>query len=212
MAQRRINLLPPERAQQRRARQLTLTIIAAGVALVVLLGVIYGAEGLRAHSAQNELKDQLAQNEQLQSQVSQLASYAQKERELNQKTQQLEALTQNEVRWSVIFADVSLLIPSDVWLTNFTGSVSASVGQQSGPGASVAGAIGNIQLTGVTFAHLDVAKWLTRLAEIEVFADPYLSLSSKGVIETTDVVNFNSNVQLSQDALRKNQPGAERPI
>jgi Tfp pilus assembly protein PilN len=211
MAQRRINLLPPERAQQRRARQMTVTIIAAGLALIVVLAVVYGAETLRAHSEQNKLKAQQAQNDALRSQVAQLARFDQKEGELNQKTQLLDTLTQNEVRWSVVLADVSLLIPSDVWLTNLTGSVSASFGQSAAPGAS-ASSIGSIQLTGVTFAHLDVAKWLTRLAQIEAFADPYLSLSSKGVIGTTDVVNFNSNVQLSQDALRKNQRGAERPL
>jgi len=210
MAQRRINLLPPEREQRRRARQLTATIIAAGVALVVLLGIIYGAETLRAHSEQNKLKAQQAQNAALQSQVTQLSRFAAKEADLNQKTKLLSTLTADEVRWSVVLADVSLLIPSDVWLTNFTGSVSASV--QNAPGVAASQSIGTIQLTGVTFSHLDVAKWLTRLAQIEAFANPYLSLSSKGVISTTEVVNFNSNVQLSEDSLRKNQPGAERPL
>jgi Tfp pilus assembly protein PilN len=210
MAQRRINLLPPERELRRRARQLTATIIAAGMALVVLLGLIYGAETLRAHSEQNKLKAQQAQNAALQSQVTQLSRFAQKEADLNQKTKLLSTLTADEVRWSVVLADVSLLIPSDVWLTNFTGSVAASI--QGAPGAAASQSIGTIQLTGVTFSHLDVAKWLTRLAQIEAFANPYLSLSSKGVISTTDVVNFNSNVQLSEDSLRKNQPGAERPL
>jgi len=120
-------------------------------------------------------------------------------------------LTADEVRWSVILADVSLVIPSDVWLTNFAGAVSASAGQRPEAGAA-ASAPGTIQLTGVTFSHLDVAKWLTRLAGLQEFANPYLSLSSKAAIATTQVVNFNSSVDLSEQAFRKNQRGAERPL
>jgi hypothetical protein len=62
----------------------------------------------------------------------------------------------------------------------------------------------------VTFSHLDVAKWLTRLAGVDAFTDVYLSISSKAVIGPTSVVDFNSSVSLSDQALRRNQPGAGR--
>ena len=71
-------------------------------------------------------------------------------------------------------------------------------------------ALGSVQLTGITFSHLDVAKWLTRLAGVDAFTNAYLSLSSKATIGPQPVVNFNSSVQLSDQALRRNQPGAER--
>jgi len=210
MSTRRINLLPPEREQQRRARQLTTTIVAAGVALVLVLVIVYAGELVRAHSEKNKLKAQQDQNALLQAQVSRLSSFDQKERELAQKTQLLSTLTQNEVRWSVVLADVSLVIPSNVWLTNLTGTVTATSGPAV-PG-STASPLGSIQLTGVTFSQVDVAKWLTRLAGVDAFANAYLALSSKGIIEQTPVVTFNSSVQLSPDALRKNQRGAERGL
>jgi Tfp pilus assembly protein PilN len=212
MSTRRINLLPPEREVQRRARQLTVTIAAAGVALVVLLGIIYAAEVVRLHGQQNKLEAQEDRNADLQAQVAKLSTFDQKELELTQKTTLLGQLTQNEVRWSVVLADVSLVIPSDVWLTNFTGTVSVATAAQQAAAAGTPPPLGTIQMTGVTFSHIDVAKWLTRLAGVDAFTNAYLALSSKGSISLTDVVNFNSSVQLSTEALRKNQRGAERPL
>ena len=209
MTTRRINLLPPEREERRRARQITTTIVAAGVGLVVLLGLVYAAELVRLNSQKHALATQQATNASLQSQVAQLSQFQQLETQLQGKTTLLNNLTQDEVRWSVILADVSLVIPSDTWLTNFTATVTAA-GTQSGPGATGATPLGTIQLTGTTFSHLDVAKWLTRLAGVDAFTNTYLSLSSKSVIGATNVVEFNSSVQISDQALRRNQPGAER--
>lgn len=211
MATRRINLLPPERAARRRARQFTTSIVAVGVAIVVLLAIVFGAELVRLHGQQNKLKTQQDTNAQLQAQVAQLAQFATLETQLRQKTALLTSLTTNEVRWSVLLTDVSLVIPSNVWLTNLTATVTAG-STQAGPGAATATVLGSIQLTGVTFSHIDVAKWLTRLAGVDAFANPYLSLSSKAVIGPTQVVDFNSSVQLSGQALRRNQEGAERPL
>jgi len=209
MTTRRINLLPPEREERRRARQITTTIVAAGVALLVLLGLVYAAEFVRLNGQKHALETQQATNASLQSQVAQLSQFQQLETQLQGKTTLLNNLTQDEVRWSVILADVSLVIPSDTWLTNFTATVTAA-GTQSGPGATGATPLGTIQLTGTTFSHLDVAKWLTRLAGVDAFTNTYLSLSSKSVIGATNVVEFNSSVQISDQALRRNQPGAER--
>ena len=209
MTTRRINLLPPEREERRRARQITTTIVAAGVALLVLLGLVYAAEFVRLNGRKHALETQQATNASLQSQVAQLSQFQQLETQLQGKTTLLNNLTEDEVRWSVILADVSLVIPSDTWLTNFTATVTAA-GTQSGPGATGATPLGTIQLTGTTFSHLDVAKWLTRLAGVDAFTNTYLSLSSKSVIGATNVVEFNSSVQISDQALRRNQPGAER--
>ena len=209
MTTRRINLLPPEREERRRSRQVTTTIAAAGVALIVLLGLVFVAEIIRLHGQKNALEAQQASNATLQSQVAQLSQFQQLEGQLQQKTTLLKTLTRDEVRWSIVLADVSLVIPSDTWLTNLTASQTAASATQPAAGTQ-AQTLGTIQLTGTTFSHLDVAKWLTRLAGVDAFTNPYLSLSSKSVIGTTNVVTFNSTTDLSDMALRRNQPGAER--
>lgn len=209
ITQRRINLLPPERAQKRRARQITTTMVAAGVALVVLLGLVYGAEVVRLQGQKHSLTTQQATNASLQGQVAQLSQFQQLETQLQQRSVLLTNLTQDEVRWSVVLADISLVIPSDTWLTNITATENAT-GTQAAPGTTGTPVLGSIQLTGTTFSHLDVAEWLTRLAGVDAFTNAYLSLSTKSTIGAQPVVNFNSSVQLSDQALRINQPGAER--
>jgi len=208
---RRINLLPPERAERRRARQLTTSIAAAGVVLVILLALVFVAEIFRLNGQKHSLSTQQATNASLQSQVATLSQFQQLETQLQQKTTLLKNVTQDEVRWSVILADVSLVIPTDTWLTNLTATETVNTGTQAAPGAgAVNQPLGTIQLTGVTFSHLDVAKWLTRLAGVDAFTNTYLSISSKSVIGATNVVNFSSSVELSDQAFRRNQRGADR--
>jgi Tfp pilus assembly protein PilN len=203
---RQINLLPPEIAQRRRVREVTILIGAAGLAVLALLIVVFFVQTARLASERGRLEDVQSQNAALQRKVDSLQALAQLETTLKTKEQLLGQLTQNEVRWSVLLNDVSLVIPSDVWLTNFSGSIQASLGATLPPGEPV----GNISLAGSSFTHLDVAKWLSRLALVREFTFPYLTLSSKTGTPAQELVAFNSSVQLSSAALRRNQPGGER--
>src|SRR5258708_17889587 len=166
MTHRRINLLPPEREQRRRARQITTTIVAAGVALVVLRGLVLVAELVRLHGQKNALQSQQATNSTLQSQIGQLSQFQQLDSQLQQKTTLLNNITKDEVRWSIVLADVSLVIPSDTWLTNFTATQATTSATQSGAGAQANPAIGTIQLTWTTFSHLHFPKQPQRLTPL----------------------------------------------
>ena len=206
---RQINLLPPEIAQRRRVREVTLLIGAAGLALVGLLVVVFIVQAARVASERGKLEDVKRQNATLQAQVNQLQSFAQDQQALQNKKTLLATLTQNEVRWSVILSDLSIKIPSEVWLTSFTGTVQAA--PTSGPPPKTQ-TVGSISFNGSTFTHLDVAKWLSRLADVDEFSFPYLTLSAKGGAGATGLVTFNSTVDLSQAALRRNQPGGARIV
>jgi Tfp pilus assembly protein PilN len=203
---RQINLLPPEIAQRRRVREVTLLIGAAGLALVALLVVVFLVQAARLAGERGRLDDAKKVNVALQGKVNQLQEFAQLELTVQNKQQLLGRLTQNEVRWSELLNDTSLVIPSDVWLTNFSGSIQVA----SGTTASGDVPIGSLSLAGSTFTHLDVAKWLSRLAVVREFTFPYLTLSAKAGEGAQQIVTFNSSVDLSTAALRRNQPGGER--
>ena len=207
---RQINLLPPEIAQRRRVRETTLLIGAAGLVLVGLLVVVFIVQTARLAGERNKLQSVKRQNAALQVRVNQLQSFAQDQAALQNKKNLLATLTQNEVRWSVILSDLSIKIPSEVWLTSFTGTVQAP--PTSGPNVATQ-TVGTVSFNGTTFTHLDVAKWLTRLADVNEFSFPYLTLSAKGGgAGTTSLVTFNSTVDLSPAALRRNQPGGARVV
>jgi Tfp pilus assembly protein PilN len=204
---RQINLLPPEIAQRRRVRQITLALGAAGLALLAVLVLVFIVQAARLAGERGHLDDVKRTNANLQRQISALQSFAILQQTLRNKEQLLDKVTANEVRWSILLNDISVVIPSDVWLENFSGSVQAPApGSPVVPGAP----LGTIQMSGKSFTHLDVAKWLSRIAGVNEFAFPYLSLSAKSIEGTTEVVTFNSSVQLSQAALRQNQPGGKR--
>lgn len=200
MAARRINLLPPDLAKKRRARQLGAAIGAAGLALVAVLALIFVVQEVRLRGERNRLAEQEDRNAAIQAEIDELREFGTLERQLQERIELIQGLAADEVRWSVVLADISLVIPSDVWLTSFTGSL--------GQGDE----LGSLQLNGTGFTHVDSATWLTRLDRVEGFVFPYLSLSQKGELGNVEIVNFNSTVDLSPAALRANQRGAERQI
>lgn len=203
---RQINLLPSDIAERRRARQITMLLAAGGLVLLAILALVFVVQAARLSGERGKLEEQERANARLERQVRGLQEFAQQQARLRNKQQLLGQLTVNEVRWSLVLNNISMRIPSDVWLTNFSGSVQIA---PTGPGATTA-PVGTVQVSGKTFTHLDVARWLTRLADIEEFFFPYLSLSSKTESDTQTLIDFNSSVQLSQEALRRNQPGGQR--
>jgi Tfp pilus assembly protein PilN len=210
MPRRRVNLVPREVELRRKQRRLVTNAIGAGVVVLALLVLVFIAETVRVSGAHHDLAVQQQRNAQLRSQIDELAEFEQLQKRVKEKTDLLAGLTRNEVRWSVLLADISLVIPSDAWLTNLSGSLTPP---PTGAAAATANpSLGQLLLNGTTFSHLDVAKWLTQLSGVKEFLDPYLSLSAKSVIGTTPTVNFTSTVNLSEFALRAKQAGAERHI
>lgn len=204
MPRRRVNLMPREVSERRRQRRLVLNAIAAGGAVLLLLVMLFAVWTFRVGAARHDLDTQKAANAQLQRQIDELAQFDQLQQQVKEKTDLVAGLTRTEIRWSVILADISLVIPSDAWLTSFTGTVN--------PGTTTTGPVGSVLVNGVTFSHLDVATWLTQLAGVKEFLDPYLSLSQKAAIGMTPVVNFTSTVGLSDKAFRRNQAGGGRQL
>ena len=122
---RQINLLPSDIAERRRARQMTLLLGAGLLGLVALLVLVFFLQAARLSGARGDLEAQERANSRLERQVNQLQGFAQLQATLRTKEQLLGQLTVNEVRWSLLLNNISLVIPSDVWLTNFSGSVQA---------------------------------------------------------------------------------------
>lgn len=203
MAARRINLLPPDLAQRRRIRQLGAAIGAAGLALVAVLALVYVVQEVRLRGERGRLEQQQDRNAEIQAEIAALQEFGALEQQLQRRIALIQDLTADEVRWSVVLADISLVIPPDVWLTQFSGSLTPQ---------EEAETIGSLEMGGTGFGHPDVAAWLTRLGRVDGFAFPYLSLSQRAQIGEVPVVNFNSSVQLSLQALRANQRGAERDL
>jgi Tfp pilus assembly protein PilN len=218
----RINLLPPEIYERQRVRRRTAAVIAVGLIVLAALGAFYFLQILRLNEVEDDITAQEAENAQLQAQIGELQEIDALQQEIEATRTVLNALLADRVLWSGVLRDVSLVIPGQAWLSGLNGQVGApgtagttattttgttttttTPGQAAQPGALV----GQISFDGFAFTHRDVALWLSRLEDVRGFLNPWLSNSTKTLIGTQEAVQFNSSVDLSEQALARRRGG-----
>jgi Tfp pilus assembly protein PilN len=204
----RINLLPPEVRQRQSVRRRTAAVVAAGVVVLAGVAALYFLQQLRLVGVNNDLEDQRATNSGIQAQINDLRRFDELQREVEASRTMLSTLMSNEILWSGVLRDVSLVIPSDVWLSGMTGQTNESGGAVTpAPGTAVTGPgqglVGQITFNGFALDHRAVALWLARLDDVRGFANPWLSNAQKTDVGTSKVVQFASSVDLSQQAVAR---------
>ncbi|MDX6225543.1 MAG: type pilus assembly protein PilN [Frankiales bacterium] len=201
----RVNLLPPEIREERVVRrvQVGLGLGLAGCAAVV--GLLYTAAHHSVTAAQADLDQATAQRTALQSDVARLNSVSQVYAQVASREAMLTRLMGDEVQWSHYMNDLSLTVPSNVWLTSVT--ITQTAGAPAGP-TSAAGAgapvfdagIGTITFNGVAMSHDDVAVWLESLAKEKGYANAYFTNSTEVGLYSHKVYNFTSSVTVTPGA------------
>ena len=205
-----VNLLPTEvREGQKSRRALAAVILAVGAAVFLLL-FIYTLQTARLANANHKLADQQAKNQGLQTQIDSLQQFAQLKAEVAlRQTLTQQALT-NQVRWSGVLRDISMVIPNQMWLTSMNATVSDTLqgGAAATPGAPpVVGAqtlVGTIQFQGVASDNPTIALWLSRLVRVNGWENSWLSSAQKIVQDplhpSASKVQFSSSVDLAYPA------------
>ena len=153
----------------------------------------------------NDLEEQRNANAAIQAQIDDLRRFDELQREVEASRSMLSTLLANEILWSGVLRDVSLVIPSDVWLSGLTGDTTESGNTQvaTTPGTAGTGLVGQITFNGFSLDHRAVALWLARLDDVRGFANPWLSNAQKTDVGTSKVVQFASSVDLSQQAVAR---------
>ena len=193
---RAINLLP--RDDVRRGRQKPQWVVLVPVVLAVLLTAVFSAMFL---SASGKVKDKQAELQQLQDELhaiptpdanrvkTQTALAADKQARVTALTTALS----RRVAWDRIFRELSLVLPSDVWLTTVSAkapvpSATAIAPPPAAPGSTVAAT--QLSLDGYTYSQPAVARLLSRLAVIPDLVNVQLQQSSLSKLGTADAVHF----------------------
>lgn len=196
----RVNLLPTEISEGAKFRNLQ-----AALALVVILAV--AVIGVMTYFASGEVSDAQTQVDAAQAQTTILnheitsfatvpATYAQV---ALAKAQLAQAMGQ-EVRYSFVLRDLSLSIPSSVYLQTFT------ITQPVDTPGTVAGAWGGLGITNVTVHGTagtlnDVAAWLDSLTKSTYYADPYVTTANRGDVKKATPFTFDGSVIITPKAL-----------
>jgi Tfp pilus assembly protein PilN len=195
----RVNLLPPEiRARQIVRRQAILVGVVGGLILMAL-GGFFVLQQLRLNAVRDQVAVQELRNQQLRQEIAELQRFDELQREADESRTLLATLMADEVLWSGVLRDISLVIPGEAWLTGLTGESGAA----DTAGVAAPGLLGQISFNGNAMDHRAAALWLTRLEDVQGFLNPWLSNSQKTLVGQQEVVQFTSTVDLSQDSLAR---------
>jgi Tfp pilus assembly protein PilN len=206
----RINLLPPEIRERQRARRRTAAVVLVGIIVLAALGAFYVLQVMRLADVQEDLEAQQQRNNELRQEIAQLQRFAELQQELQDTRDLLNTLLADRILWSGVLRDVSLVIPSEMWLSGLTGTATGAEAGTTTTTTTIAaptvpggGLVGQITFNGFAFEHRDVALWLSRLEDVRGFVNPWLSNSQKTLIGLTEVVQFTNSVDLSEQALAR---------
>jgi Tfp pilus assembly protein PilN len=202
----RVNLMPPEIGDAERFRRLQLAMGGAVLLAAVIVGGLYMHAKSGISAAKAQVATAQAQNTALQAKVNSLATVKATFAAVQSKQALLQQAMGQEIRWSYVLNDLSLRLPSNVWLTGVQAS-ETSVGPNavvaptsSLPGSAVSD-IGSMSFSGVGLRHDDVAAWLDSLAKERGFTQPTFSSSTETAIGSRGVVGFASSAIIDSSAL-----------
>jgi Tfp pilus assembly protein PilN len=201
----RVNLLPPEILQAHRLRR-TKAGLAAG--LVVVIGAIGGAYVTQVNAkntAQDHLTAEQATGARLQAEQAKYADVPRTIAAIDKAETMRETAMANDVEWYRSLTNVSVTLPSKVWLTSLTFTVGAGPGGAAAPatpaGTPAAGGVGTVTAVGTAMDHPDVATWLDVLGRQPGMSDAYFSSSKKKEVGAKTVVDFSSTATVTDEAL-----------
>jgi len=188
-------------------------MVAAIVAAAGVVGAPYLAATRHPAPAPTQLVVQQAEQTKLQGQVAQLQNVSTVYAQVAARESMLRTAMGQEVQWSHYLNDLSLSLPTNVWITNLGITQAGAAGAPAAPAANAAlgdPGIGKVSFSGVGLVHADVASWLESLAKEKGYANPYFANSTEALIGTRKTVNFTSSVTVTKDALsgRYTQQGA----
>jgi len=174
---RPVNLIPPEerRGHQTPLRTGPIVYIVVGALLVALAGttsyVLTGNEiaDRKAEAAELRQEDAIAS-----ARAQRLAAYTQFRALREQRVETIRSLADSRFDWERVMRELSLVLPSDVWLTGLTATAGPTVSLDGASGGSASGS--NLRsaipgpaltLSGCAAGQNGVAGFITALRDID---------------------------------------------
>lgn len=172
---RPVNLIPPEQRRGEHAELRTgplMYIVLGGLALVLIGVALLVTTDNRISDSKAEVATLQRENAAAQAKAQRLAAYSQFHTLSEQRIATVRSLADSRFDWERVMRELSLVLPSDVWLTNLTASATpdSAVNGEGGGGASgLRGGIAGpaLELTGCTTGQDAVASFVTALKDID---------------------------------------------
>jgi Tfp pilus assembly protein PilN len=185
---RPVNLIPPEERRdgsaQLRGGPLAYVVVIALVAM--LLGVtVLVITNNKVSSSEAEITRLQNENSAAEAKATKLAAYTQFRDIHDQRVATITNLADSRFDWERVVRELSLIIPSSVWLTNLTGTASPSVSVNGAAGVSLRGGIPGpaLELLGCATGQDAVAGFISDLKDIDGVTRVAVQSSQLGTAE-----------------------------
>lgn len=178
----RINLLPPEILIKRRFERIRVYVLIGGAAVVLLLAGVFAVGVLQVGSRSGELQDLRSQAEGYRATAESYKIFEARKEDLKTRKAIAELALADRVQWGRLNDELSLVLPSDMWLTRLALSEDTGVeieGLSLDDGADVPDG-----------GHKEIAKLLVRLADLDQLYDVWLVSSEKSEYEDTAAITW----------------------
>lgn len=149
-----------------------LVMIASGVIVLLALAGVYLFLGILVGQEEAILASLENQNARTEQAIKEYQVFETQRLEVENKKKTVSDAIKGEIPWFKLMNELSLVIPSDVWLTGFSGDEIDGVQIQ----AQAVDSASDSPDTG----HKPVAKWMVRLSEIPMLTEIWLASSAKG--------------------------------
>ncbi len=183
----RINLLPREEKQQRKASFSFKAgdLVVPGV-LIVAAGLVVAGTSLSMHSRAASLTHSIAevdaQSRALAPQIERVNRLAQERAELDLRLGIIAKLEKGRTQSVRLMDELARCVPDHLWLTGAAQDASSA-----------------LNLEGVTFSNLVVSDFISWLERSPMFANVELDVAERGSLADRDVVKFRITCQVTPD-------------
>lgn len=184
----RINLLPPEILEKRRAERRIVYVAIAAVLVIAVLGIVWAYGYMRVDSRQQSLDTRLQEVQATQAKADMLAVFEQKEQDLQQRKAIADATLANRVNWTKLFDELSLVMPTDIWVSSLAWAEDS--------GLVITGYAIDSATDVPDVGHKSIAKMLVRLAELDDLYDVWLTNSVRASFLDSPVIQFSSTAKV----------------
>lgn len=197
----RVNLLPSEIKKGQETRRRFMLFLLAGVAIVLLVLAFWFLQSMRLSDVQGQIDAQNQDNAAIQTEITSLQQYEQLQTEAQQQESLLSSAYAGEVSFSGMLLDISKVIPSDTYLTNFAGQLQSPSGTSTTPTTTTTTTfVGNMTFSGETLHFSSLSTWLNRMDSVRGWANPWTSNVTADAA-VAGAYEFDTTADLTQDAL-----------
>jgi Tfp pilus assembly protein PilN len=187
---RAVNLLPGGEAKRSKTNVPVLVGVAGAVVVCALLSFMFLSASSQVRDKQNELSAINAQIAVIPPPPPPDAAGAALASQQKARLTALSGALSKRVAWDRVLRNLSLVLPSDVWLNTLTASSPASPASAVVPVVAAGATPTGFLLSGYTYSQQGVARLLSRLEVLPDLTNVQLQNSSQSLIGTQNIVQF----------------------